>query len=503
MRLTRLSVAFDQEVARGDTEIGAVASIARVSGTVRDQAGRKQTLLVGLLSSGKPLDLDLHRRYAELDGQMQQNWTRIAQLIELVPQSAGLAAARDMVRHQYYELGAPVYDRVLIAAPEDRYPGGDVAGFRHWGIPVLQSILHLRDVALVTARERIDEFGRSARFGLILALLAAGAIALGAAACVCCFGRRVVYPLIALAATIERLADGDRQVGVPYRDRRDEIGSIAKALETLRRNAIAAADQEARNAAERDAREAEIGEARRIAETASRTKSEFLANMSHELRTPLNAVIGFAEVLERELFGELGDRRYKEYAKHIRSSGSHLLRLINDILDVSKIEAGKMEVVAEPFDLRWVLEAALAMLRPKAAAGGVIMKAEIAPEIAGMTGDETRMKQVVLNLLSNAVKFTPPGGAVVLAAREASGELVIELADTGIGIDEADLGRVLEPFVQAAPAGRPHEGTGLGLPLSKRLTEEMGGTLALASQIGLGTTVTLRFPAPSQAALAA
>lgn len=233
------------------------------------------------------------------------------------------------------------------------------------------------------------------------------------------------------------------------------------------------------------------------AEQASRAKSDFLAQVSHELRTPLNAVIGFSEIISREMYGPVGDRRYREYAADIQFSGNHLLAIVNDILDVAKAEAGELAVEDGPVDIAAVAEDSLALVQQRATNAGVTLRAELQPALPNLRGDERRVRQVLLNLLSNAVKFTPSGGRItVRAARRHDGGLAISVADTGIGMDAADIARAMTPFQQVnGILARRHEGTGLGLPLSRALMELHGGSLTLDSARGRGTVATARFPA--------
>jgi len=248
--------------------------------------------------------------------------------------------------------------------------------------------------------------------------------------------------------------------------------------------------------------EERLKEAKTQAEAASATKSAFLANMSHELRTPLNAIIGFSEIMDREMFGKIGVPRYTDYVRDIRDSAQHLLRLIGDILDLSKAEAGKIELDETEVDLAGSIRAACLMLRERAQRGGVALREDVAQGLPALRGDRRRIRQVLLNLVSNAVKFTPKGGTVtVAAAANDEGGLALSVVDTGIGIEAEDIPRVFEPFVQL---GRDKEisgeGTGLGLPLCKELVELHGGTISLASRPGQGTTVTAVFPPARTAA---
>ncbi len=239
-----------------------------------------------------------------------------------------------------------------------------------------------------------------------------------------------------------------------------------------------------------------LRQAKAQAEAASAAKSAFLANMSHELRTPLNAIIGFSEIMDREMFGKIGVPRYIDYVKDIRESAQHLLRLIEDILDLSKAEAGRIDLEDNEIDLSSSVRSACLMLRERAKRGGVQMTEDVAPDLARLRGDRRRVRQVLLNLVGNAVKFTPRGGRVVVGAnRTAEGGLCLSVTDTGIGIEPKDIPRVFEPFVQLGRVKEVSgEGTGLGLPLCKELVELHGGTLALASQVGKGTTVLVTFP---------
>jgi signal transduction histidine kinase len=224
-------------------------------------------------------------------------------------------------------------------------------------------------------------------------------------------------------------------------------------------------------------------------------KMQFLASMSHELRTPLNAVMGFSDILKGEVFGPIGSPRYREYAEHIHSSGSHLLDLINDILDIAKLDAAKVELHETEMEIQRVIAACVTLLEAQAMKSGVHMRLGEDKERLRLRGDERRVRQILLNLLSNAVKFTPDGGEVAVSAFLNGEGLHVAVADTGIGIAQEDIPRALARFGQIDSAlSRKHAGTGLGLPLAKELAELHGGTLAIASEVGTGTTVTVTFP---------
>jgi signal transduction histidine kinase len=231
-------------------------------------------------------------------------------------------------------------------------------------------------------------------------------------------------------------------------------------------------------------------------ETASKHKSEFLANMSHELRTPLNAILGFSQVLREEMFGEVNEKQ-REYLDDILSSGNHLLSLINDVLDLSKVEAGQIELEVAPFSLREALERGVVMVRERASKDGVRLALATEPAADVVEGDERRIRQVIFNLLSNAVKFTPEGGSVDVSAAKVNGEVRVAVADTGPGLAADDQERIFEEFQQTETGIEQREGTGLGLALSKRFVELHGGRIWVDSELGVGSTFVFTLPAGS------
>ncbi|OGA66072.1 MAG: hypothetical protein A3G83_10230 [Betaproteobacteria bacterium RIFCSPLOWO2_12_FULL_68_20] len=294
--------------------------------------------------------------------------------------------------------------------------------------------------------------------------------------------RRMVRP-------IRALQDGAARIGAGELDQKfdvhtgDELESLAEQF-----NKMAAELKSSYADLER-----KVEERTRELAVANQHKSEFLANMSHELRTPLNAIIGFSEVLSEKMFGDVNEKQL-EYLRDIHSSGQHLLSLINDILDLSKIEAGRMELDLSRFDLSAALENALTLVRERATRNGVRLGLD-ADRVGEWVADERKFKQVLLNLLSNAVKFTPQGGSVRLSARRANGAVEIEVSDTGTGIAPEDRALVFEEFRQAGGdhLKRP-EGTGLGLALAKRFVELHGGEIRLQSAVGRGSTFSFTLP---------
>ena len=309
--------------------------------------------------------------------------------------------------------------------------------------------------------------------------------------------RRLVRPIESIQAAAARIGSGalDQRIEVSSSD---ELGALAEEF-----NRMAARLGESYSGLEQKVHErtrelatalGELDEKSRELEAVSRHKSQFLANMSHELRTPLNAIIGFSQVLREQLFGEVNEKQ-AEYLDDILSSGNHLLALINDILDLSKVEAGQIELEVAPFSLREALERGVVMVREQAMNDGVHVTFVAAPGIDIVTGDERRIRQVIFNLLSNAVKFTPAGGVVDVRASQVNGEVRVSVADTGPGIAPEDHERIFQEFQQTEAGVEQGEGTGLGLAVSKRLVELHGGRIWVDSEFGQGSTFVFALPA--------
>jgi signal transduction histidine kinase len=282
------------------------------------------------------------------------------------------------------------------------------------------------------------------------------------------FSSSIVRPVQQMEARMAQLAAGDfsKRVEVPNRD---ELGVLAADLNRMSE---------------------ELGQAYRAVQAASQHKSDFLANMSHELRTPLNAIIGFSEVLKDGLFGALTPKQ-AEYIRDIHASGQHLLVLINDILDLSKVEAGRTELAVARFDLPVTIDNTLALIRERANRHGLALEVHVDPRLNSFTGDERRVKQVLLNLLSNAVKFTPEGGRIGVTATPIAEGVQIAVSDTGIGISTDNQQLLFQAFQQIRiEDGAKREGTGLGLALARRLVELHGGRIWVDSEPGKGSTFT-------------
>jgi signal transduction histidine kinase len=339
-----------------------------------------------------------------------------------------------------------------------------------WGVLVVQPVEELRERAARVTHSALIVVA----FGMLASLLIGYLVAF-----------YMTRPLRAVSQAVHRMAAGNTEartqvstgflVPEEVRDLQTSFNVMAEAMERSKR------DEQ---------------EARLRAEEANRSKSAFLANMSHELRTPLNAVLGFSEVILAETFGKIGSDRYTEYLKDIRTSARHLLALINDLLDLSRIEAGAVKLNDTWVALAEVLDESAAMFRENCASKGLTLGLDLPAGEVTILADERALRQILINLLSNAVRHTPGGGEVVLGAQPADdGGLDIFVADSGVGIPAGDLERVLQPFEQVTrDQGRPQEGTGLGLSIVKQLVELHGGALKLESEVGRGTRVTFTLP---------
>jgi hypothetical protein len=330
----------------------------------------------------------------------------------------------------------------------------------------------MREVSPIDGRMRLKAAHRLANFPVVALATESEDVALAT--------WRGIAWLISLAAAGCALSIGI--AAFAFGRQWTEHAALADAQAELRRKEDLAGALEAMRAAKEEAEIADIA------------KSEFLANMSHELRTPLNAVLGFSELLLREPFGPLGNDQYRGYARDIHDSGSHLLNIINDILDLSKAAAGKLELVEDWFDAGGAVNSVCRLIRARADNGKIALVVNTLPDVT-ILADERMVKQILLNILSNACKFTPAGGRIECSLSADSTSVSFTVTDTGIGIPPEHLERVLQPFVQVESAmSRQHEGTGLGLALVKVMAELHGGSLRLDSEVDKGTTVAVILP---------
>ncbi len=341
-----------------------------------------------------------------------------------------------------------------------------------WGVMIPQPMeeLYARAGDIKTAATAIAFLG----------LVAAGAISWWLA-------KSIARPIQAVGSAAGMIAGGDLGARAPAfppyvpSELHQLSGSFNRMIEELSRS------------------NSELAETAVRAEAANRAKSEFLANMSHELRTPLNAILGFSEVMRDEVFGPHANPRYQVYAADINKSADHLINVLTEILDLSRAEAGKIVPEMGPVRLPDVFEMTMRLVEPRAVEGALVIETAIDPELTerSICSDEGKLTQIVVNLMSNAVKFTKPGGKITLEVRAEDDAVAIVVSDTGIGIAAEDIQTVMTPFGQVDSAYVAREGFGLGLPLSNRLAEALGGTLTLTSRLGEGTTVTVRLPRDS------
>jgi PAS domain S-box-containing protein len=320
----------------------------------------------------------------------------------------------------------------------------------------------------------------------------------------------IIHPddLPKVQEALNRLEYGDH-APITYRGRRKD-GSYIWVEASLKRstNPVTGAAEVVsvvRDISERVRYEAALRQAKEQADAANRAKSEFLGTMSHELRTPLNAIIGFTDIMKEEVMGPIDNPHYRSYIADIHFSSTHLLTLINEILDATKAEAGKLELQEEVFDLREVVREVVRVSGPSIEKAGLTAGIDLPSDLPLLRADEGKTRQVFFNLIGNSVKFTPAGGRIEIRGRfDSQTGVAITVADTGIGIAPEDLSRVLEPFVQVdSSLSRRHPGTGLGLPAVKRIMELHHGSFDLQSSVGSGTTATITFPAERAAADAA
>ena len=355
------------------------------------------------------------------------------------------------------------------AVKADMITGYTVVPGVGWGVMVPQPLDELRDRAAASRGAQIGIMVGGVVLAALLGWLLSGLL---------------IRPISAVVGAAGRIGKGDLEARVPnfpdvtpreYRELGMAFNSMAGQIQDERRQLAAAA---------------------REAELSSKSKSDFLATISHELRTPLNAIIGFSEAMMEKVFGDLGHQKYNEYADHIHGSGQHLLSIINDILDLSKVEAGKLEFDTAPVALDKAISQAVTIVRGSGESSGVMIDVADLSAMPAVRASEQRLLQIFVNLLSNAVKFTPEGGHVGVHAEAGAEDVLISIVDDGIGMSEQEIEQAMLPFTQVdSSLERRFEGTGLGLPLAKLLVEGHGGTLHMKSAPGEGTEVTVRLPA--------
>jgi signal transduction histidine kinase len=385
-------------------------------------------------------------------------------------------------------------------------PVTEITPLKNAGGPTLASSARIDPPGWLVTIEQPDAFVFAPLNDLVLGVLLILAIALLLGVLGSLYlARRLVKPIELLQAGSTRLAEGDLSGRITVRTR-DDLQTLAEEFNrmTERLNASKAELDEKvrRRSSELAGAAAEIEDKSRQLEAASQRKSAFLSDMSHELRTPLNAVIGFSGVLGERMYGDLNPRQ-AEYVEDIHASGLHLLSLVDDVLDLTKVEAGQMELRVTTFSIGEVLSRGLTMVRERATRQGVALESDFDPQLGTMEADERKLKQIIFNLLANGVKFTPAGGVVRLSAVLTGDQVVVKVIDTGIGIAPGEQGRIFDEFQQGG-TDRTGEGTGLGLTLVKKFVELHGGRIQVESEPGKGSTFTIELPLrqPSGAGIA-
>ncbi len=490
-----LANSLSRSTLSGDHFINEMAEINKLAWSLRVDTGTDRRAITSAIVEGRPLGPDRMRQFMEMTGRIDGQWTKIKDEQDQASIPARLGAAITRAQKDYF-----TDYRAARRAVIERMAAGTGAGIseQQWmdlSDPGLASIGAISFTALDLMQDHAGHIaGRADRkFYLAIALML---LSIGMASFMALYVRwRVIGPLQSITQTMGDVVDGDLERNIPFRNRPDEIGQFARTLHLFRKGAI-----------ERQKLEGELVRnqaAKEMAETSNRVKSEFLANMSHELRTPLNAIIGFSDLMKRQVFGPLPDR-YEDYAALINESGTHLLDLVSDILDLAKIEAGKFVIDAQPVDLADIVASCIQMTKQRAVERGITMTSSLPQVPFTFVADLRACKQILLNLLSNAVKFTCAGGTVNISAQLAGDRIRITVRDNGIGIPASALSRIGHAFEQAS--NNPflaREGTGLGLALVRALASQHGGSVRIESEEDVGTAVTVELPLMQQGELAA
>jgi signal transduction histidine kinase len=474
-----LSAQLESELSQGGFFVADMIRIKQLVWPVRSDSGDDRLLVREAMTSGERLSDDRLRKLDVLSGRIEVAWQLIQDAAQRAATPPELKDAINTADKVYFTEFRTLRNHVVDELAAGRRVDIDMRDWFALSAAGRTSVYAVAKTAFDLASSHAAEEAATAerQFYAALALMA---LFFGVGTITALYViRGVVHPITRIAETMRIVADGDLTCAIPFENRDDEIGLLSRGLRIFRDNAIE----------KQELHLAKIG-----AETANRTKSEFLAHMSHELRTPLNAIIGFSEVIKRSMFGPVNER-YRDYAGDIFSSGTHLLKLINEILDLSKLEARQAELYEEDVDLSVLIQACIHLMEPQAQSAKVHLVSAIDDNVPLLRADDRRMRQIMINLLSNAVKFTPEGGHIRVSAFLTETGVTIAVKDTGIGIAPDQIPRALESFRQIdSKISRKYEGTGLGLPVTKLLVELHGGSLAIESQVDVGTTVTCFLP---------
>jgi signal transduction histidine kinase len=455
--------------------------------STRLDAGNDRGVIGTAILNGSKLSIAQLQRFAETTGRIDARWANIEEDARRSSAPPKLKMAIQRANNIYF-----VHFRAQRKKIIDELVDGKIVPIsgQEWltiSNPGLNSIMAISKIALDLTQAHAQEQAARAILNFYIAT-AFMLLSIGLASFTTTYVIwKVIKPLKLITRMMRAVGNDNPNQIIPFESRNDEIGQFAHALRIFHDSAaekLRLKTESIRNLA-----------AKEMAEKSNRLKSEFLANMSHELRTPLNAILGFSEMISGEVLGP-GLPRYRDYAGDIHGAGKHLLSLINDILDLSKAEAGKLELHVEPIDLAALIQESARLIQGRATEQKLRISLDIAA-LPPLLADRLRVKQILLNLLSNAVKFTPEGGVVsVEAAHDMAGDVAVCVRDTGIGIAPEMIPLAFEPFRQIDSAlSRKYEGTGLGLPLVKQLIELHEGKVRLESILGKGTSVFITFPA--------
>jgi signal transduction histidine kinase len=462
-----------------DPVIAEMLGIAQKTWTLREAVGDDRFFFTSRARMGRALSEEERQTFAVSAGEIKARWNAVEGDISLQAAAPRFREAIETVNRIYFN-ELPIKRAAVVndLAAE----GSAVRSLTEWrdlAVPAQAAMVAVMDSALDIADARAISAAEAARKALYTEILSMIVVSAIGAFTVLYVLRGIVGPIKTITRSMGLVADGKLSFEIPYAHRVDEIGLLAHGLRVFRDDAI----EKQRLLVEKES-----------AEAASRAKSRFLANMSHELRTPLNAIIGFSEVIKTEMMGPISER-YRGYGADIFNSGTHLLELINEILDLAKLEAGRLELHEEEIDLAATVEACMTFVQGHAQHAGIRLSASTDGKVGRIRADDKRLRQILINLLSNAVKFTPEGGEVRVSCVRKDHVLAVAVSDTGIGIAPEDLPKALKRFGQIdTKVSRKVEGTGLGLPLVKHLVELHGGTFTIESQVGVGTTAIVHFP---------
>ena len=399
-----LSARLDNEFNEGDPFVAKMMELKRLAGSLRLDTGEDRLLIAQALVKGGQLSAAQRQQFTLLRGRIDGKWAIVEEEARMFATPPKLKAAISAVNRLYFTELRPKRDAIVEQLAAGRPASISADAWRPLTVAAQQSVFNVANVALSIAGSYAEEQAAAERkdfYGASLLMVLFSGVGILAAFYVM---KAVVWPIARISETMRLVAEGDLSRSIPFQQRKDEIGFLARALRVFRDNAI----------------EERLRVAKEGAEAANRTKSEFLANMSHELRTPLNAIIGFSEMIKVEFFGPVGER-YRGYANDIFNSGSHLLELINEILDLSKLEAGQFELYEEIIDIAGTVEACLPLIETLARNGKIHISTALDRDLPMLRADDRRMRQVLINLLSNAVKFTPEGGQVLVSSFRRNG----------------------------------------------------------------------------------